>query len=102
MTSFGKRHLLKHLGTIRGSGSLSIGEGGRSLGLVNYEIDSYLDRTMHSGNGQIEGETTLLTQAFEAGAAQIALSGGRSVGVVLSDPQGDPAADIVVRSGLPL
>ncbi len=102
MTTFGKRQLLKHLGTIRGSGNLSIGAGSRSLGSVSYEIDSFVDRMMYSANGQIEGDTGLLAEAFKAGTATLALDGGRSVAVVLADPEGSPTAEIVVRDQLPL
>lgn len=102
MTCFGKRPSLKYLGALHGSGSLFIGNGERSLGLVGYEIDGYLDRTMRSANGQIEGDSTVLAQAFQAGAARIVLAGGPSVEVVLSDPQGGPTAEITVSGRFPL
>jgi len=102
MTTFGKRQLLKHLGTIRGRGHLSIGVGGRSLGSVDYEIDSFVDRMMYSANGQIAGDTGLLAAAFKAGTVSLSLDGGRSVAVVLADPEGSPTAEIVVRDHLPL
>jgi hypothetical protein len=102
MTSVRNRSPLKHLGTLHGSGSLSIGNGEQRLGPVRYEIDGYLERTMRSANGQIEGEIAVLEQAFRAGAACIALEGGSSIDVVLSDPRGGPTAEIVVSGRFPL
>lgn len=69
MTSIGKRSMLRYLGTIRGRGDLTIGGDLLSLGIVRYEIDSYLDRNTYSGDGQIEGDTAHLMRAFDAGAA---------------------------------
>ncbi|MER2249708.1 hypothetical protein ABS772_07240 [Methylorubrum podarium] len=102
MTSFGKRQLLKYLGTIRGRGNLTIGNGQINLGIVSYEIDSYLDREFYSADGQIEGDTAHLMRAFEAGSARISLPRGRSVEVVLADPIGISAVEIVIQGRLPL
>lgn len=100
MTSIGKRSMLRYLGTIRGRGDLTIGGDLLSLGIVRYEIDSYLDRNTYSGDGQIEGDTAHLMRAFDAGAARIFLSNGRSVGVVLADPKGSSAVEIVIQGRL--
>lgn len=102
MTSFGKRQLLKYLGTIRGRGKLTIGDGQPGVGVVTYEIDSYLDREAYSANGQIEGNTALLMHAFETGGARIFLSSGQSVGVVLANPNGSSTAEIVIQGRIPL
>ncbi|MBB2961795.1 hypothetical protein [Methylobacterium sp. R2-1] len=102
MTNFGKRQLLKYLGTIRGRGNLTIGNGQINLGIVSYEIDSYLDRELYSADGQIEGNTAHLMRAFEAGAARIFLSRDRSVEVVLADPDGSSAVEVVIQGRLPL
>lgn len=96
------RRPLKHLGTLHGRGMVSIKDGERSLGPVRYEIDGYLDRTTRSANGEIEGDISVLAQAFGAGSASLALDGGPSVEVVLSDPQGGPTAEISVSGAFPL
>ena len=102
MTSFGNRPSLKYLGTLHGSGSLSIRNRRQHLGSVSYEIDGYLERTTRSANGQITGDIAVLEQAFRAGAARIALEGGPSIDVVLLDPQGGPTAEIQVSGRFPL
>ena len=96
------RRPLKHLGTLHGRSMVSIENGERSLGPVSYEIDGYLDGTSRSANGQIEGDISVLAQAFRAGSASLALDGGSSVEVVLSDPQGGPTAEINVSGAFPL
>ncbi len=101
MTCFGKRASLKCLGTLHGSGSLSIHDG-KHLGSVGYEIDGYADRTIRSADGQVEGKSSVLAQAFRAGAARIVLNGGSSVDIVLSDPQGGQTAEIKVSGRFPL
>ncbi|WP_146221814.1 hypothetical protein [Methylobacterium sp. B4] len=102
MTSFGKRQLLKYLGTMRGRGTLTIGNDRVKVGIVSYEIDSYLDRNTHSADGQIEGSTAHLKRAFDAGDTQIFLSECRSIEVVLNDPKGSSATEIVIQGRLPL
>ena len=102
MTWFSKAPSLKHLGTLHGIGSLSIDKGGQSLGSVRYEIDGYLDRARRSANGRIQGDVAVLARAFRAGAATIALTGGPSVNIVLSDPQGGPSAEVDVSGRFPL
>jgi hypothetical protein len=100
MAFHGRRFALKHLGTLRGRGSLSIRRG-RRLGAVDYEIDGYVDAKQRSANGRLEGSIDILRQAFDAGAAHITLEGGLAVDVVLADPQGEPAAEFVVRGPPP-
>jgi|SoiMethySBSTD1v2_1073268.scaffolds.fasta_scaffold662682_1 hypothetical protein len=100
MTLISNRSSLKYLGTLHGSGSLSSGK--KRLGLVSYEIDGYLERTIRTANGQITGDIAVLEQAFRAGAACIALEGGSSVDVDLADPQGGPTAEIDVSGRFPL
>ena len=102
MTWFSKAPSLKHLGTLHGIGSLSIDNGGQSLGSVRYEIDGYLDRARRSANGRIQGDVAVLARAFRAGAATIALTSGPSVNIVLSDPQGGPSAEVDVSGRFPL
>jgi hypothetical protein len=97
----GTRSSLKHLGTLHGTGRLSIGDGEQSLGDVTYEIDGYLRRDQRSDNGQIEGPAEMLAQAFRAGAACITLSDGQVVDVVLSDPRGGSTAEIAVNGRFP-
>lgn len=81
---------------------MTIGNGQINLGIVSYEIDSYLDREFYSADGQIEGDTAHLMRAFEAGSARISLPRGRSVEVVLADPIGISAVEIVIQGRLPL
>jgi 20S proteasome alpha/beta subunit len=100
MTVIRNRSSLKHLGALHGSGTLSAGK--QCFGSVSYEIDGYLERSVRSANGQIEGDVAVLEQAFRAGAARIALEGGSSIEVVLSDPQGGPTAEIKVSGHFPL
>jgi hypothetical protein len=69
---------------------------------VSYEIDGYLDRTMRSANGQIEGESAVLGEAFGAGDAAIVLESGRVIRVVLSNPFGGPTAEVEVSGRFPL
>jgi hypothetical protein len=102
MTRSGKNHWLRYLGTMRGSGSLSLRNGKLSLGAVTYEIDGYGSRFARSANGQIEGNSTALTQAFQAGHAGILLSDGSSVEIVVADPQGGSTAEIRVTGSFPL
>jgi len=99
MAFHGRRFALKHLGTLRGRGSLSTRRG-RRLGAVDYEIDGYVDSRQRSANGRISGSADVLRQAFEAGVARITLQDGPAIDVVLADPQGEPAAEFVV-SGPP-
>jgi hypothetical protein len=91
------RRLLKHLGSLHGSGMLLDVTGGQSYGTVAYEIDGYLDQMTRSGNGRIAGGATVLSQAFRAGAACIALADGQIVDVVLDDPHDDAVAEITVQ-----
>ena len=58
MTSFGRKSIT-HLGALHGEGTL-LGEEGRRLGHVIYEIDGYLDHGSKSANGRIEAETRIL------------------------------------------
>ena len=102
MTCLSRSGPLKHLGSLRGNGSLSAAGGREGLGPVVYEIDGYLDRTARSANGKVEGDACALAKAFRAGAATLSLSSGASVNVVLSNPQGDSAAEITVTGGFPL
>jgi hypothetical protein len=102
MTRSGKNHSLQYLGTLRGSGSLSLRNGEESLSPVTYEIDGYSSHFARSANGQIEGESTVLTQAFGAGLADLLLSDGSSVEVVLADPQGQSTAEVQVHGSFPL
>jgi hypothetical protein len=95
------RRSLKHLGSLHGSGRLLNGNGGRSYGTVAYEIDGYLDQVTSSGNGRIAGRATVLSQAFRAGSARIALADGQTVDIVLDDPHDDAVAEITVRGHLP-
>lgn len=102
MTSFGKQQLLKYLGTLRGRGIMTIGDDQLNSCMISYEIDGYLERQIYSANGQIKGTMVHLARAFDAGAARIFLSRGRSVEVVLADPKGSSAAEIMVQGRLPL
>ena len=43
----------------------------------------------------------MLSQAFEADAARIALADGQFVDVVLDDPQGDTVTEITVKGRCP-
>jgi hypothetical protein len=75
---------------------------GEELGSVTYEIDGYLDQATSSANGQIEGESAALGEAFGAGDATIVLESGRLIHVVLSDPHGGPTAEVRVSGRFPL
>ncbi len=101
MRSQAHRRLLKHLGSLRGSGMLLNGTGGQSYGAVAYEIDGYFDQVSRSGNGRIEGGATVLSRAFRAGPARIALADGQIVDIVLDDPRDDAVVEITVQGELP-
>jgi hypothetical protein len=102
MTRLGKNHSLQYLGTLRGSGTLSLKNGEQSLGGITYEIDGYCNQFARSANGQIEGEDRVLTQAFQAGVVGILLSDGSSIEVVLADPHGGSTAEVQVNGDFPL
>jgi hypothetical protein len=95
------RRLLKHLGSLYGSGMLLDRTGGQSYGAVAYEIDGYFDQVTRSGNGRIEGGATMLSRAFRAGPARIALADGQIVDIVLDDPHDDAAVEITLSGRLP-
>ena len=99
MTSFGAKSI-KHLGTLHGQGTLLANEG-RELGQVTYEIDGYLDRGARSANGQIEAESRILDEAFQATDATLVLDSGRCIHVVVLDPCGG-AAEVRVTGAFPL
>jgi hypothetical protein len=102
MTCLGKQRPLKHLGSLHGRGRLFVQGDEEELGPVRYEIDGYLDRTVRSANGQIEGGRGILRQAFMVGTAMIVLADGQRIQVVLSDPDGSPVAEVAVSGRLPL
>lgn len=101
MQSFPHRRSLKHLGSLHGRGKLLDECGEQSYGPVVYEIDGYFDHLARSDNGRIEGGANMLSMAFLAGPARIALADGQVVGVVLEDPQGDAVAEITIKSRFP-
>ena len=101
MRSFPNRRSLKHLGRLQGNGKLLDGRGEQSYGPVVYEIDGYFDRLARSDNGRIEGGANMLSLAFLAGPARLALADGQVVDVVLEDPRGDAVAEIAVQSRFP-
>jgi len=101
MTWLTKRRTLKHLGTLHGTGNLVIENGEQNLGIVTYEIDGYRDQTQRSANGQIEGGADILAQAFAAGGACIAVTGGEPFDIVLADPLGGPTAEVTVNGRFP-
>jgi hypothetical protein len=101
MQSIRNRRSLKHLGSLHGSGKLLDGHGGRSYGPIVYEIDGYFDHLARSDNGRIQGGANMLSLAFLAGPARIALADGQVVDVVLEDPRGDVVAEITVKSRFP-
>lgn len=101
MTWAGSRGILTHLGTLHGSGDLSIGEAAETLGPVTYEIDGYQERNMATANGLIQGDAGMLRRAFDAGTARLALADGAVVEVVLADPKGDDAAEVRLRGAMP-
>ena len=86
---------------LHGEGTL-LGQEGRQLGHVIYEIDGYVDHGTRSANGQIEADPSILDQGFRAEYASMVLSNGRCIQVDLSDPQGGPTAEVQVRGGFPL
>lgn len=90
----------KHLGTLRGEGTL-LSEAGREIGHVAYEIDGYVERGAKSANGQIEGQSVTLDRALEAKDATLVLDSGRCIHVVVSDRNAG-AAEIRVAGGFPL
>ena len=100
MTSFGRKSIT-HLGSLHGEGTL-LGQEGRPLGDVIYEIDGYLDHGIRSANGQIEAETRILNEALRAADATIVLNSGQCIHVVVSSPHGGTTAELQVRSGFPL
>jgi hypothetical protein len=95
------RRLLKHLGSLYGSGKLMNGNGKLNYGSVAYEIDGYFDQIAHTGNGRIEGGVDMLKEAFHDGTARMVLADGQIVDIVLDDPRGDASAEITVRGRLP-
>ena len=100
MTSF-QRKSITHLGTLHGEGTL-LGQEGKQLGRVIYEIDGYVDHGTKSANGQIDADTRILDQAFRAEHASIVLKNGRCIKVDVSDPRGGPTAEVQVRGGFPI
>jgi hypothetical protein len=102
VTCFFRRGSLKHLGTLYGHGSLLTKDGAATLGPVTYEIDGYLAGGSRTANGQIEGARDILKQAFAERAAFVALTGGRRIHVILSDPQGGSVAEVEVSGAFPL
>ena len=92
MTSFGRKSIT-HLGTLHGEGTLLTQEG-RRLG--------YVDGRGKSTSGQIEAEGLILDEAFRAEEATIVLDTGRCIHIVVSDPQGEEAAEVWVKGGFPL
>jgi hypothetical protein len=101
MHSQPNRRLLKHLGSLYGSGQLLNANGGHSYGTVAYAVDGYFDKVTRTSNGQIEGGANMLSQAYQAGEARIALADGQFVDVVLDDPNGDTVAEITVKGCCP-
>jgi hypothetical protein len=101
MQSFPHRRSLKHLGSLHGCGKLFDERGEQSYGPVVYEIDGYFDHLARSDNGRIEGGANMLSLAFLAGPARVALADGQVVDVVLEDPRGDAVAEITVKSRFP-
>ncbi len=99
MTSLGTKGI-KHLGTLRGEGTL-LSEAGREIGHVAYEIDGFVEHGEKSANGQIEGESVTLDRAFQARDATLVLDSGRCIHVVVSD-RSPGAAEIRVTGGFPL
>lgn len=99
MTFAGSR-AVKHLGTLRGRGTLLNGEG-RLLNDVTYEIDGYLERRSRSANGQIEAENGVLEPSGPTEGMVLVLENGRCVRIVMSDPS-DGAAEIRVTGEFPL
>ena len=75
-----------HLGTLHGEGTL-LGQEGRRLGQVIYEIDGYVDHGTKSANGQIEADTRILDEGFRAEHASIVLNNGRCIQGDVSDPR---------------
>ena len=102
MTRLGKNHSLQYLGTLRGSGTLSLQNGEQSLGAITYEIDGYCNHIARSASGQIAGDDKVLTHAFQAGLVGILLSNGSSIEVVLADPHSGSTAEIKVNGDFPL
>jgi hypothetical protein len=100
MTSFGRKSIT-HLGTLHGQGTLLVRDGLR-LGEVIYEIDGYVDGEVRSASGQIEAESRILNEAFQAEDAIIVLETGRCINIVVSDPQGEVAAEVRVKGAFPL
>ena len=102
MVRHGRNRPLKHLGTLRGVGALSIHGQREPLGPIEFEIDGFRDRDVRSASGQIEGDAAILAAAFVAGAASIGLDGGISIDVVLADPVGGSVTEIKVTGPFPL
>lgn len=93
---------MQFLGTIRGSGDLSIEGGTRVLGVVSFEIDSYLERGQPSANGRINGDPEALAIAFDARRARIGRVSAADLSIVLWDPAGAPEAEVRVIAPLPV
>ncbi len=92
----------RHLGTLQGSGSLSVGDSSERLGNVTFEIDGYADRDRRWANGEIEGEAVVLDRAFAAGVVRLASTDGVSLDLVLQNPAGGSTAEFDVKGQFPL
>src|SRR5262245_32363987 len=97
------RGKMRHLGALRGSGTLS--SGGVALGPVDFEIDGYcLKPDEVVGSGEIRMAPTDLDRAIGRRNLRLATSDGQVLEVRLSGRRQDAMAGVAhadVTSGLP-
>ena len=95
---------MRHLGILRGAGTLESG-GGRVMGRVDYEFDGYLMRPGEVvASGEIRMAADALTDALRRRDLSLHTDDGRVLGIRFSGRRvgaPDDAAHADVRDGLP-
>ena len=99
-SGFGSRHgsnSVKHIGVLRGAGSLL---DGRRKTDVTYQIDVYEGRNQKNGTGVLYGPIRLARREDGAPPATLTLEDGAQLSVVISGSDED-GVDIETRGDIP-
>jgi len=95
--------LMRHLGVIRGSGTLEF--GGQDIGRANYEFDGYIVRPGEIvASGEIHMDADLLAEAFGRTALTLRTDDGHNLSIRFSGKRlatGSQVAHADAREGLP-